>query len=106
MAVGAILLTLTALRADDISLFQVTGKSIGAIIFLAVFGSVIAFTGYYWLLKRLPIITVSMISLITPISAMWLGYVVLDEALTTQDYGGAALVLTGVAVVNLKSKAH
>lgn len=103
MALGAILLTLTALLADDLSLFQVTTKSIGAMIYLAVCGSVVSFTSYYWLLKRLPIITMSMIALITPIVSMVLGYVILGELLTKQDYAGAALVLIGVAVVNLKS---
>ncbi len=106
MAVGAIFLTLIAALAEDIALFQVTAKSVGAIVLLAVFGSVMAFTAYYWLLKRLSLITMSLIALITPIVAMCLGYFVLDEILTTQDYAGAALVLTGVAVVNLKSKAH
>ena len=106
MAVGAIFLTLIAALVEDIALFQVTAKSVGAIVLLAVFGSVIAFTAYYWLLKRLPLITMSLIALITPIVAVCLGYFVLDEVLTTQDYMGAALVLTGVAVVNLKSKAH
>lgn len=103
MALGAILLTLTALLADDLSLFQVTTKSIGAMIYLAVCGSVVSFTSYYWLLKRLPIITMSMVALITPIVSMVLGYVILGELLTKQDYAGAALVLIGVAVVNLKS---
>lgn len=103
MALGAILLTLTALLTDDLSLFQVTTKSIGAMIYLAVCGSVVSFTSYYWLLKRLPIITMSMVALITPIVSMVLGYVILGELLTKQDYAGAALVLIGVAVVNLKS---
>lgn len=104
MIFGGTLLTITALLVEDIALFQVTKSSIGAMIFLAIFGSVISFTCYYWLLKRLPILTMSMVALITPIVAMVLGYVILDEVLTTQDYVGAALVLAGVATVNLKSK--
>lgn len=103
MALGAVLLTLTALVADDLSLFQVTAKSVGALVYLAIFGSVVSFTSYYWLLKRMPIITMSMIALITPLVAMVLGYLILDELLTVQDYAGAALVLIGVGVVNLKS---
>jgi drug/metabolite transporter (DMT)-like permease len=102
MALGAILLTLTAIFADDLSLFHATAKSIGALVYLAVFGSVVSFTGYYWLLKRLPLITMSMIALITPIVAMCLGYLILDEVLTTQDYAGALLVLAGIAVVNVR----
>ncbi|MBK7091301.1 MAG: DMT family transporter [bacterium] len=104
MTLGCTLLTIAAFLVEDITLFHVTEASIGAMIFLAIFGSVISFTSYYWLLKRLPILTMSMVALITPIVAMVLGYIVLDEVLTTQDYVGAALVLAGVATVNLKSK--
>ncbi len=104
MTLGAILLTITAALVEDITMFKVTTASIGAMIFLAIFGSVVTFTSYYWLLKRLPILTMSMVALITPIVAMCLGYVVLDEVLKIQDYIGAALVLAGVATVNLKSK--
>ncbi len=102
MTLGAVLLTITALLVEEISTFKLTTASIGATIFLATFGSVISFTSYYWLLKRLPILTMSMVALITPLVAMFVGYIVLDEVLITQDYVGAALVLTGVAVVNLK----
>lgn len=104
MTLGCTLLTIAAFLVEDITQFHVTEASIGAMIFLAIFGSVISFTSYYWLLKRLPILTMSMVALITPIVAMILGYIVLDEVLTTQDYVGAALVLAGVATVNLKSK--
>lgn len=104
MALGAVLLTITAVLMEDISLFKATTASIGALIFLATFGSVISFTSYYWLLKRLPILTMSMVALITPIVAMSLGYFILDEILTTQDYAGAVLVLAGVATMNLKAK--
>ena len=104
MTLGAILLTITATLVEDITMFKVTTASIGAMIFLATFGSVVSFTSYYWLLKRLPILTMSMVALITPLVAMCLGYFVLDELLTIQDYIGAALGLAGVATVNLKSK--
>ncbi len=104
MTLGAILLTITAALVEDITMFKVTTASIGAMIFLATFGSVVSFTSYYWLLKRLPILTMSMVALITPMVAMCLGYVVLGELLKIQDYIGAALVLAGVATVNLKSK--
>lgn len=104
MTLGAILLTITAALVEDITMFKVTTASIGAMIFLATFGSVVSFTSYYWLLKRLPILTMSMVALITPMVAMCLGYVVLGELLKVQDYIGAALVLAGVATVNLKSK--
>lgn len=104
MALGCTLLTIAAFFAEDFTRFHVTKTTVGATIYLAIFGSVISFTSYYWLLKRLPILTMSMVALITPIVAVALGNLVLDEVLTTQDYVGAALVLAGVAAVNVKSK--
>jgi drug/metabolite transporter (DMT)-like permease len=104
MSLGAILLTVTALLVEDIGRFHVTPTSIGALLYLSVFGSVIAFTTYYRLLQRMKLVTMSMVALITPIVAVLLGYVFLDELLTTADYVGAALVLVGVAVVNLRGK--
>ncbi len=104
MSLGAILLTLTAFLVEDIGRFHVTLTSIGALMYLAIFGSVIAFTTYYRLLQRMKLVTMSMVALITPIIAVLLGFVILDELLTTADYVGAALVLAGVAVVNLRGK--
>lgn len=106
MTLGTALVVATALLFDDWTLFKVTYASIGALLYLSIFGSVVAFTSYYWLLKRLSMLTMSMIALITPLLALIVGYVVLDEVLTSQDYAGTAMVLAGVAIVNLKSKAH
>lgn len=102
MGLGAILLVSNAFLFEDFSRFEFTTQSVGAMIYLAIFGSIIAFTSYYWLLKRLPLITMAMVALITPITAIILGYWLLDEVLQVQDYIGGALVLAGVALVNIK----
>jgi len=102
MTVGAILLTLTALVFEPLSDFKFTNASVGAIMFLAIFGSIITFGSYYWLLRRVRLVTMSMIALITPVVAMFMGYIFLKEELTVGNYIGAALVLMGVAIVNVK----
>lgn len=104
MALGAILLTATACIVEDLARFHFTADSVGALLFLAIFGSVIAFSVYYWLLQRIKLMTMSLIALITPAAAMVAGYIFLNEILTPTDYFGAALVLGGVAVVNLQGK--
>lgn len=102
MTVGAILMTLCAIIFEPFSDFKSTTSSVGAILFLAIFGSIITFGGYFWLLKQLRLVTMSMIALITPVVAMFMGYVFLKEKLTIENYIGAALVLMGVAIVNIK----
>ncbi|MCC6961672.1 MAG: DMT family transporter [candidate division Zixibacteria bacterium] len=104
MALGAILLTATAFIVEDFALFHFTADSVGALLFLAIFGSVIAFSVYYWLLQRIKLMTMSLIALITPAVAMVAGYIFLNEILTPTDYFGAVLILGGVAVVNLQGK--
>jgi drug/metabolite transporter (DMT)-like permease len=102
MAVGAILLTLTALVFEPFSDLKFTNTSVGAIVFLAIFGSIITFGSYFWLLKRVRLVTMSMIALITPVVAMFMGYILLKEELTVSNYIGAAFVLMGVAIVNFR----
>ena len=104
MILGAILLTLFAFLFEDIARFQVTIKSVGSILFLAVLGSILTFGVYYWLLQRMRLVTMSLIALLAPMVAVFMGWLVLGEVLSVRDYIGAALVLSGVAVVNLKGR--
>lgn len=104
MTLGAILLTVAALIFEPFSDFKFTTMSVGAVVVLAVFGSIITFGGYYWLMKRVRLVTMSLVALITPVVAMFAGYIFLDEKLTLINYLGAALVLGGVAIVNVKQE--
>lgn len=102
MTLGATLLTVVAALFEDIGAFRVTTASVGALFFLAILGSIVTFVSYYWLLKRLSLVTMSMVALITPIIAILIG-ALLGETLTVIDYIGAAMVLIGVGVVNLRN---
>lgn len=104
MALGSVLLTLMALFFEDITRFQITAKSVGSVVFLAVLGSIFTFAGYYWLLQRVRLVTMSMVALIAPLVAVYMGWLVLGEVLSVRDYIGAALVLSGVAVVTLRRR--
>jgi drug/metabolite transporter (DMT)-like permease len=99
MIAGAVIINLTAAIFEPITLFKVTAKSIGALLFLAIFGTVIAFNGYFWLLKKIRTISLSMIAFITPVVAINLGYFFRDETFSTFTAVGSALILAGVALV-------
>jgi drug/metabolite transporter (DMT)-like permease len=75
-------------------------ETVGSILYLATVGSVVVFVAYYWLLKRMEAVYLSLISLITPIIAVVLGAIVLDEQLHPTVMLGAALVLVGLLVAN------
>lgn len=70
-----------------------------ALSYLALVGSCLAFVVYYWLLKRVAPIEISMIALITPVVASFAGWMVLGERLGARTIAGAILVLAGVFLV-------
>ena len=106
MGLGALLITICALLSEPLAGFRFTAKSVGTILYLSVLGSIVAFGGYFWLFKRIRLVVMSLVALITPVLAIFVGYLLLDELLKPIDYVGAALVLIGVLIVNLKQRAE
>ena len=64
--------------------------------FLVVFGSVIAFTSYIYALQALPTNIVMTYAYVSPIIAVYLGWLVLDEEVTAWTLFGASLIILGV----------
>lgn len=69
---------------------------IGAILYLALAGSVVTFVTYWWLLKRIEATSMSYIAMVTPIVAVLLGYTLGNEVLDPVALGGAAVTLGGI----------
>jgi drug/metabolite transporter (DMT)-like permease len=95
---GAMLLGL-ATANDEWSRVHFTPRSAGAMIYLTVAGSVIAYTAYVYAVRHLPISTVSLYAYINPLIAVALGALLLGEPFSFRIVIAAALVLTGIAVV-------
>jgi drug/metabolite transporter (DMT)-like permease len=70
--------------------------SVGALLYLAVFGSAVTFGLFYWLLARHSATRLSMIAYGSPLIAVVVGTFFLDEPLTPRLAAGALLVLLGV----------
>ena len=73
-------------------------SNIQALLYLSVFGSVIAFWAYYYLIKRMDATIVSLTTLIIPIVALALGRAFLHETVTPTAVAGITTILAGVAV--------
>jgi drug/metabolite transporter (DMT)-like permease len=73
-------------------------ESIAAWLYLAVFGSLIGFTAYAWLLRNAPISKVVTHQYVNPLVAILLGALILDEQLTLAVGLGAALIVGSVFV--------
>ena len=69
------------------------------LLYLAVLGSAVTFTVYYWLLARVAATRVALVSYLIPIVAVAVGAVLFDEPLRPRLLAGSALILAGVAIV-------
>ncbi|MFP1677996.1 DMT family transporter [Alloalcanivorax sp. C16-2] len=71
-------------------------RGLGAIVYLAVFGSLVGFYCYFLVLTRLPAATVALVTLITPVLALSLGALLNDEQLGPRVLAGAAVIVAAL----------
>ncbi|NLT50996.1 MAG: EamA family transporter [Ignavibacteria bacterium] len=99
---AGILLIIFSVLFEDYLSNKFTLSAISSILYLAVLGTVMAFTTYYWLLKRINVVILSLSAFITPIIAVLLGWIILKEKLSVVQINGSAIVLAGILIANLK----
>ncbi|MGJ8734745.1 MAG: EamA family transporter, partial [Cellulophaga sp.] len=76
------------------------GKTQMAMLLLIVFGSIVAFTSFNYLLKFVSPEKVATSTYVNPIIALLLGWYFLDETITAQSVAAAVILLTGVYFIN------
>lgn len=84
--------------------FRWSGRAVVSLLYLAVVGTVIAFILYYWLVQHMAVTKSMMIALVTPVTAVILGMIVLDEKLDWRTLAGGALILIGIAFVVIRRR--
>ena len=96
LAGGALLLAVSALAEA----WEVTwsARAVGSIAYLAVIGSAVPFVTLTILLRELPAVTMSYITLLLPFGALAFGAALYDEPVTLPAVAGAALVACGLLV--------
>jgi drug/metabolite transporter (DMT)-like permease len=106
MLVGGAVLALVGLaKGERIDPGAVSGRSLLAVAFLIVFGSLIAYSCYTWLLKVAPTELVGTYAYVNPVIAVLLGAVFLGESITPwMLVAGAAIVLSVVTIVRAQSR--
>ena len=75
-----------------------------SMVLLVIFGSIVAFTSFNFLLKRVSPEKVATSTYVNPIIALLLGWYFLNEVITTQSVVAAVILLTGVYFINTKKK--
>lgn len=83
----------------DFSRVVWTARGIGAVAYLIVCGSWIAYTAYIWLLGHVPTSKVSTYAYVNPVVAVFLGWLVLHEPVTGYILAGSAIVVASVVLV-------
>lgn len=78
-------------------------RSVFAVFYLAIFGSVIGYIAYNYLMTQLPSTKVAILSYVNVVVALFLGWLILDEVITLKIMFATALILSGVFIVNFKS---
>jgi drug/metabolite transporter (DMT)-like permease len=104
MIAGGALLLVTAALAGQFRGFEVTRVSTEAAaswLYLVVFGSLVGFTAYIWLLGVTSIGKAGTYAYVNPIVAVLLGWAILDEVVTWRMMLAAGVILVGVALVNV-----
>jgi len=105
LSAGVILLSASYLIGEPwLSPLQWSLASKWSMILLIVFGSIVAFTSFNYLLKVVSTEKVSTSAYVNPVIALLLGWYILDEQITLQSVVAAIFLLTGVYFINSKKK--
>jgi drug/metabolite transporter (DMT)-like permease len=100
---AALLLTASAVSGEmtHVDLGAISTRSLLGLGYLILFGSVVAFSAYTWLLERCPATLVATHTYVNPVIAVLLGWLIAGERLTPRVIGATGLILS--AVLLLKS---
>jgi drug/metabolite transporter (DMT)-like permease len=81
-----------------------TGRSIGAVAYLVVFGSIVGYSAYIIALERLPVSVVSIYNYVNPVIAVFLGWLFFREHIGLQEVSAMLIIFFGVALVKRYSR--
>lgn len=99
---GGLALVVVSLAAGEASRIDPSAfswQSIAGLLYLIVFGSIVAFSAFSWLLRVAPPARVSTYAYVNPVVAMFLGWAFAGEKLSLRTFGAAAVILAGVALI-------
>jgi drug/metabolite transporter (DMT)-like permease len=92
---------LLALVLRDSSRVVWTTRGISAIVYLVIFGSLVGYTSYIWLLGHVPTSKVATYAYVNPMVALFLGWLVLHERIDRYMMAGSVIVIASVILVTL-----
>lgn len=102
MLAGGILLLVVGVGAGELVGLEPESfslKSLLALLYLILFGSLIGFTSYVWLLRVTPPAIASTYAYVNPVVAVFLGWLLAGERITPRILVASAVIVGGVAVI-------
>lgn len=101
LAGGALLLLLGLATGEPgrVAWDQISARSVWALVYLILFGSLVAFTSYVYLLKVVPTTKVATYAYVNPVVALFLGWGLAGEALSPRTLVAAAVILGAVVLI-------
>jgi len=106
MIVAGIVLLLLARLTGETAAFSasdLTARSVGAYLYLTVFGSLISYPAYFWLLRHTTPARLATISYVNPLVAVVLGWAVAGEEVSARTLVAAACILAAVVLITTPS---
>jgi drug/metabolite transporter (DMT)-like permease len=102
MLLGSVALFSEAVLTGELGRFRpeaVSASSLAALAYLTVFGSLLAFNAYAWLLRNAPLSLVSTYAYVNPVVAVALGGLILAEPITPRTLVASAVIVAAVAMI-------
>ncbi len=103
---GFILLIIQYLISPKINFETFSIRSSFAVLYLAIFGSVVGYVAYSYLISQLPSTKVSVLSYVNVVVALFLGWLILDEIVTNKMIYATVIIIFGVVIVNYKKPSN
>jgi len=79
---------------------NISWESIGALAYLVIMGSLVAYMAYIWLLSIRPASLVGTYAYVNPVVAVFLGWLIADEHVNIQKLIGLVVIIAGLVIVN------
>jgi len=96
---GGALLTVASAASGEFGEVRVTWEATAAVAYLVVFGTLLAFSAYVWLLRVAPTSLVATYAFVNPIVAVFLGWTLLGEEITLSTLAAGAAIVVSVALI-------
>lgn len=97
---GIVQLCFAFMFSEDYHFGNWSVKSISAMLYLAIFGSVSAFFAFHYALTKISPVQVSILAYVNTVISIFLSWLILDESISVKFIVAAVLIILGVFIIN------